>query len=152
LHTFGLAYVKSAGSLQASGTSGKIEAIPSPIIASITPLFASFDGNTLVTVRGENFVTSGLSLQCIFGLDFTQGFIISSGVLSCFAPQANTSKMAAFGLQFGQVKVLSNFTFAFAAPMLLLSVNPAFANIHGGTTVVVFTRSNIVSYNFFQRY
>ena len=78
LRTFGLAYVNSAGSLQASGILGKIEAIPSPSIASITPLFASFDGNTLVTVRGENFVTSGLSLQCIFGLDFTQGFIISS--------------------------------------------------------------------------
>jgi hypothetical protein len=149
LRTYGLSYVNCAGSLQASGALGKIEVIPSLIIASITPPFASFDGNTLVTVRGEKCLTSGLSLQCIFGSDFSQGFVMSSGVLSCFSPQVNTSKNG-FGLQFGEINVLTNLTFPFAAPILLLRVNPTFAHLHGGTTVVIVTRSNIVSYNFFK--
>jgi hypothetical protein len=118
------------------GASGLlIEFLEPATVQQVSPSAASTLGGTVVTVMGTGFV-SGIT-QCHIGDSISvKAEVLSSNELRCSAPASMaTSTKLAVSMVAGSTS--NDMPFAYQKPVSILSVEPQFSTIHGGTLVTV---------------
>jgi len=77
-------------------------------MAGVSPVVGHFEGGTVVTVTGTNFVDSGANLKCMFGSVPSPATFVSSNEITCITPESLNNKLQGLNSESVDVKVTTN--------------------------------------------
>lgn len=112
-----------------------------PLVRGLDPAISSVEGGTVVTIRGENFPSTG-GLDCLFEATVTPATVLSQSSLECVIPSLGMG-LGIFGLQYagrmGPPTSRDQQAEFVVKPLepIAYSIFPAFGSIEGGTNLVV---------------
>ncbi|KAF0747261.1 hypothetical protein AaE_007787, partial [Aphanomyces astaci] len=98
---------------------------PQPTLTRINPAYGPVAGRTLVEIQGLNFVTSGMTVQCVFGNSTVAAAVTrSSTSVLCLSPAAPAPQSALVGLQFGTTMTTASLQFEYIPTATVVSLSP----------------------------
>ena len=105
-------------------------------ISSITPTTGPTSGSTLVTVFGNNFVSTAL-LQCIFGVLKVPATLVTSTQVTCYSPSQPAAAVLVVVTSNNVDFTNSSAVFVYTASSSVVSVTPGNGPVTGGVLVTV---------------
>ena len=115
----------------------RFDVVPTLQLASVSPQHGPVQGDTVVTVRGNNFVFSP-ALACRFGLVTVVATFVDTGTLRCVVPASDASgptpvRVSNNGREF----IDAGLTFTYQRRARVDTVVPASGPVTGGTIVEI---------------